>query len=210
MKEQKQQERAIRTRELILNAAAEVFDQYGFAGASITKILDRAGVTPGAMYFHFKSKQGLAQAVMNTQPQTIVPLLESEGLQRLVDITMIWAHLLQVDPMLRAGVRLTTEQASFGVHDATPYQDWAQIMADCLQVALERGELQAGVEPAEVAEFVVAACTGMQLYAEVVSGRADLPQRAVRMWRILLPGIAVPAIVMRTEVNPARGIKPGP
>jgi hypothetical protein len=142
---------------------------------------------------------------MNAQPRSIIPWLESEGLQRLVDITMVWAYQLQVDPLLRAGVRLTGEQGSFGLKDTTPYREWSQIMTECLEAARERGELQAGVEPAELAEFVVEACTGMQTYSAVASeARADLSDRAVRMWRLLLPGVAVPAVVARTEVNPDR------
>ncbi|MER7195892.1 TetR family transcriptional regulator [Streptomyces flaveolus] len=42
------QERATRTRELILRAAAEVFDESGYSGAGISKIMNRAGVTQGA------------------------------------------------------------------------------------------------------------------------------------------------------------------
>jgi AcrR family transcriptional regulator len=201
---QPKQERAIQTREAIIRAAAEMFDEYGFAGASISRILQRAGVTAGALYFLFGSKEGLAKAVMNAQPDTIVPLLQSQGLQRLVDITLIWARQLQADPLLRAGVRLTGEQDSFGLRDSSPYQEWSQIMEDCLRVAQEKGELQAGVEPWELAELVVEACTGMQMYAAAKSGRADLPDRVVRMWRLLLPGVAVPAVISRTGLDPAR------
>ncbi|WP_030222225.1 ScbR family autoregulator-binding transcription factor [Streptomyces bikiniensis] len=198
------QERAVQTREAILRAAAETFDELGYAGASVNLILKRAGLTTGALYFHFDSKEGLARAVMNAQPDTIVPGLRSEGLQRLVDITLSWSHLLQVDPLLRAGVRLTGEQASFGTSDATPYQAWAGIMADCLRAAQDRGELQAGVSPEELGEFVTEACTGMQMFSAVASGRKDLTDRTIRMWRLLLPGVAVPAIVSRTEVSHER------
>ncbi|MFF4120608.1 ScbR family autoregulator-binding transcription factor [Streptomyces sp. NPDC001714] len=198
------QERAVQTRESLLLAAAEVFDEFGYSGASISRILKRAGLTAGALYFHFQSKEDLARAVMNSQPETIVPLLDSRGLQRLVDITLNWARRLQEDPLLRAGVRLTNEQASFGLQDATPYREWAGIMADCLRDAHERGELQAGVEPDEVGEFVVEACTGMQMFSAVASGRTDLMERVTRMWRLLLPGIAVPSIVARTEIGPDR------
>lgn len=198
------QERAVQTRETLLQAAAEVFDEYGYAGASINRILKRAGLTAGALYFHFESKEGLARAVMKSQPDTIVPWLESKGLQRLVDITLVWAQQLQLDPLLRAGVRLTNEQTSFGVRDASPYDEWAGIMAECLHDAHARGELQAGVDPDEVGEFVVEACTGMQMYSAVASGRADLMERVTRMWRLMLPGIAVPAIVARIEVGADR------
>jgi AcrR family transcriptional regulator len=202
------QERAVQTRESLLRAAAEVFDEFGYSGASINRILKRAGLTAGALYFHFDSKEDLARAVMNSQPETIVPWLDSRGLQRLVDLTLNWARRLQVDPLLRAGVRLTNEQTSFGLQDASPYQQWVEIMAECLRDAHERGELQAGVEPGEVAAFVVEACTGMQMFSAVVSGRQDLMERVTRRWRLLLPGIAVPAIVARTELGAERALTP--
>ncbi|WP_335936547.1 ScbR family autoregulator-binding transcription factor [Streptomyces sp. PTD5-9] len=198
------QERAVQTRESILRAAAEVFDEFGFAGASINRILKRAGVTSGAMYHHFESKEALARALMNAQSETIVPWLESTGLQRLVDTTLIWSYQLQTDPMLRAGVRLTGEQATFGMQDPSPYRAWTEIMVDCLAAAAERGELQPGVEPQAVAEFVVESCTGMQTVATVASGRKDLGDRVTRMWHLLLPGIAVPTVIMRTQVGPER------
>ncbi|MEU3861960.1 ScbR family autoregulator-binding transcription factor [Streptomyces sp. NPDC028722] len=203
---QPRQERAIQTRGALILAAAEVFDEYGFAGASISRILKRAGVTAGALYFHFESKEALAKAVMNAQSGTILPYLESQGLQRLVDITLIWARRLQTDPLLRAGVRLTGEQATFGMRDSSPYRAWSQIMEECLLHARDKGELQAGVEPWELAQLIVEACTGMQMYAAAETGRADLSDRVVRMWRLLLPGVAVPAVVARTAVDPARAL----
>ncbi|KUN35662.1 ScbR family autoregulator-binding transcription factor [Streptomyces longwoodensis] len=200
------QERAIHTREQLLKAAAEVFDEFGYAGAGINKILQRAGVTAGALYFHFKDKQNLAQEVMNAQRSTIEPHVPTTGLQRLVDITLIWSHSLQADPLLRAGVRLTAEQAASGLQDATPYTAWARSFQDCLDVARAQGELREHVRSEELAEFVVGACTGMQEYAQVVSRRADLPRRTVGMWRLLLPGIATGPALDRIENSEERAL----
>ncbi|MFJ2739247.1 ScbR family autoregulator-binding transcription factor [Streptomyces sp. NPDC087440] len=200
------QERAEQTRRDLLYAAAEVFDEFGYAGASITRILKRAGVTAGALYFHFGSKEDLAKAVMSSQPETIAPLLATGGLQRLIDLTLVWSWQLQRDPLLRAGVRLTNEQASMaGMANPDPYEKFRSIMTEFLQEAQEHGELQPGIEPVTVAEFVVAACTGMQMYSHVVSNRTDLPERTHQMWNLLLPGIAVPAVITRAETTPARG-----
>ncbi len=203
--ERVQQERAVRTREAILQAAAEVFDEYGFAGASITKIAERAGSTTGALYFHFKSKEGIALAVMRAQPSTIVPRLSSGGLQRLVDITLVWCWRLQRDPLLRAGVRLAVEQGAFGLQDDTSFREWAGIMEECLTEARAAGDLLDSVDAGEVAEFVVGACTGTQLHSQLTSGRTDLPDRVLRMWRYLLPGIATPEALSGIKLDLARG-----
>lgn len=47
------------TRVRLLESAAEVFSEQGYAGASISAIADRAGVTSGAIYRHFESKADL-------------------------------------------------------------------------------------------------------------------------------------------------------
>ncbi|WP_455403035.1 ScbR family autoregulator-binding transcription factor [Streptomyces bambusae] len=184
------QERAVRTRQAIIFAAAEVFDEFGYHGASMREIMKRAGITLGAVYFHFPNKEALAIAVMNSQPETIMPKLTSAGLQRLVDLTLVWSHQLQVDKILRAAVRLAVEQAGFGMRDSDSYEEWRQIMEDCLTEARERGELLESVDTHKIAEFVVGACTGMQLYSDLVARRKDLPRRTVNMWELLIPSIA--------------------
>jgi AcrR family transcriptional regulator len=54
-----QEQRRERTRNLLLDAAEEVFAQRGFEGASLDEIAEVAGYTRGAIYKHFKSKEDL-------------------------------------------------------------------------------------------------------------------------------------------------------
>ncbi|WP_445282577.1 ScbR family autoregulator-binding transcription factor [Streptomyces sp. DSM 118148] len=199
-----QQDRAVKTREAIVRGAAEVFDQYGYNGASVNRIMQRAGVSQGAMYFHFKSKEELARAVMNAQPDTIVPRLDSDGLQRIVDMTFVWAWQIQRDVLLRAGVRLTNEQDGTGMHDASPYVDWSRILETSLTEAQDEGQVNESVDVRQFAELLVSACTGMQMYAKAVSDRQDLPDRVVAMWRILLPGVAPARIAASIDLNVRR------
>lgn len=56
------QDRSVRTRQTILSAAARVFEERGYQMATISEILTAAGVTKGALYFHFPSKEDLARA----------------------------------------------------------------------------------------------------------------------------------------------------
>jgi|SRR5947209_1839932 len=52
-----------RTRVALIEAAAEVFARRGFGAARVEEIAERAGVTTGALYAHFKGKQDLYLAV---------------------------------------------------------------------------------------------------------------------------------------------------
>lgn len=58
-----QGERRAATRAALLAAGRELFTAKGFAAAGREEIVERAGVTRGAMYHHFPSKEALFQAV---------------------------------------------------------------------------------------------------------------------------------------------------
>jgi AcrR family transcriptional regulator len=58
------QARAEKTRSAVLRAGAVVFNREGFAGATTAAIIREAAVTRGAMQFHFRTKEKLAQAVI--------------------------------------------------------------------------------------------------------------------------------------------------
>lgn len=54
-----QSERRAATRGALVAAARELFAEYGFAGVGREEIVERAGVTRGAMYHYFASKEAL-------------------------------------------------------------------------------------------------------------------------------------------------------
>jgi AcrR family transcriptional regulator len=87
-----QAERSSATRAALLGAARRLFAEKGFAGTGREEIVEAAGVTRGALYHHFESKEGLFRAVFEA--------LESEIVARVAD-----AALVSPDPMqqLRLG-----------------------------------------------------------------------------------------------------------
>ncbi|MEU9857312.1 ScbR family autoregulator-binding transcription factor [Streptomyces sp. NPDC047974] len=184
----------MQTRAVILRAAAEVFDEFGFSGASISKIMKRAGVTQGGMYFHFGSKEELAYSVMVSQGEGLDFPKGEDGLQRLIDITLYLAVELRRNPLLRAGVRLAVEQGEFGLRDDVAYQAWVLEFRQQLRFARARGELLPGLDDEDFAWVLVSSFTGAQLFSQVSSERRDLPERVVSLWRYLLPGVAVPEV----------------
>jgi len=59
-----QAERTAATRRALVEAGRELFAARGFAGAGQEEIVERAGVTRGALSHHFGTKQGLFHAVV--------------------------------------------------------------------------------------------------------------------------------------------------
>ncbi|MFF4170140.1 ScbR family autoregulator-binding transcription factor [Streptomyces sp. NPDC001744] len=198
---QPRQTRAILTREKIIRAAAEVFDESGFSGASMNKIMRRAETTMGAMYFHFASKEEIAQTVMSEQASDLTFPEGEDGLQRLFDINLEVAHQMRTNVLFRAGVRLAVEQGDFGMRDAAPYQLWAEMFRGQLEAAERRGELLPGVDTTEFAEILVGAYTGTQLMSNITTGREDLMERIAALWRYLLPSVATPEVIERLDLR---------
>jgi AcrR family transcriptional regulator len=74
-----QAQRSAATRQALLASARQLFTERGFSAAR-EDIVERAGVTRGALYHHFASKEDLFRAV--------VELVEEEMLQRIASAAM--------------------------------------------------------------------------------------------------------------------------
>jgi AcrR family transcriptional regulator len=202
------QDRAERTRNAILDAAAEVFDRRGFAGASLSEILTKAGVTKGALYFHFSSKEELAMALVEEQWKSEVPLvdLEDGSLQTVIDLCHALAHSILTNVRVRASNRLVLE-ANFTRPVPEVYHRWIGVLTKLLERAQEHGDLRKEWDPALVADWVSATFLGIQTQSEVCTGMADLHDRITVQWRIALPGLAPPRRVSRFQ--PSGSVEPG-
>lgn len=81
---------AARTRKKILDAAGEVFSRDGIAKTTLEQIAQQAGITRGAIYWHFKGKQDLLQALFDGQK---LPLERSLAID--IDLDTGWRLLRQ-------------------------------------------------------------------------------------------------------------------
>ncbi|MFK4227983.1 ScbR family autoregulator-binding transcription factor [Streptomyces sp. NPDC019890] len=199
------QERAIRTRRAIVEASAEVFDKRGFDCATITEILQVAGVTKGALYFHFDSKEALALGVLSEQDQKLSVPPQSTKVQELVDTALVHAYRVRTNPLVRAGVRLSLDQRADAVDRSGPWLRWRETTRRLLHAAQERGELLPHVVPGESADVYVGAFSGVQAMSQALSGYEDLEEKIALLQRHLLPAICVPPLLAVIDFSAERG-----
>src|SRR5690242_16936455 len=83
-----QQARSRATRERLLAAAEKVFADKGYEGARITEIAEAAGCSVGAVYFRFKDKDALFQAIAedftHNARQMMPVLMDGQDLEELI------------------------------------------------------------------------------------------------------------------------------
>lgn len=194
----------MRTRQAILEAAAVVFEDRGYDCAKLSDIVRLAKVTKGALYFHFDSKEGLAQAVIEAQAD-MDPAFTSQEFkaQEFVDIGMIFSHRLRHDVLMRGGARLTLEQSGRGLDPAAPYQGWIDLHTALLAQAKERGELLSHVDPAQPARLVVGAFAGLRVMSQTLG--LDLDREASALYTSVMPSLVVSAVAIRLDTAAGRG-----
>ncbi len=73
----KKAEQSALTRSALLKTARELFTEFGYARAATEEIVQRAGVTRGALYYHFRDKAGLFQAVLEEINVEIIQRVEN-------------------------------------------------------------------------------------------------------------------------------------
>ncbi|MFJ9610317.1 TetR family transcriptional regulator [Kitasatospora sp. NPDC101176] len=119
------QERSERTRGRLVEAGAELFDRHGYAGATLGEIAGAAGVTKGALYFHFASKDELARAVFQQAECSLRSACRAlrataSPLQTLIDSGYWLVDALGSDAVVRAAFRLGREGGGWQSGPAAP------------------------------------------------------------------------------------------
>jgi|SRR5579863_781012 len=160
-----------RTRERLLQAAFREVYRSGYQSASLDAILASAGVTKGALYHHFDSKEALGYAVVE---EIIAP-----------DVYGTWVHPLQrsKDPIdaligivqgisvrpedVRGGCQLNNLaqemsplHAGFRKRLETVFHTWQEGVASALQEGQADATVRRDVDPDETARCLIAMVEG--------------------------------------------------
>ena len=64
------------SRDAILNTAIRLFSQKGYEGVGVQEICENANITKPTLYYFFKSKQGLLQAIADSKGAELLQKLE--------------------------------------------------------------------------------------------------------------------------------------
>lgn len=187
------QERAVRTRQALIRAAAEVFAADAYAVASLSAICKRAGVSAGALHFHFAGKDDMAKAVEAEAADCVQQLAQGcrggsgTALQALVHTVLGLLAAADDDPVVRAGFKLSVDPSRKSEADMLRW--WRAFVHDQVQAAQDGGELASGVSADDAASAIVAATIGFEVIA-MVDGQWSSVERVARFWALVLPWLA--------------------
>jgi TetR/AcrR family transcriptional regulator, transcriptional repressor for nem operon len=170
-----------RTRERLLQAASREIYRAGFQSASVDTILAVAGVTKGALYYHFDSKEALGHAVIDEVIATCVRGKWVRPLQNGTDPIDALIGAVQGIPVRPADVRggcqlnnlaqeMSSLDAGFRKRLAIIFDAWREAVASVLREGQAHGSVRCDVEPADAAGLLIAMVEG---YASLAKNAQD-------------------------------------
>ena len=190
--------RAWETRTAILEAAADCFAENGYAETGVAEICHRAGVSRGALYYHFESKQAIFLELVDAQLAELKEALEKSA----CDAVNIPASLRRLSYLLpglirsdytRAGIFLEVwSQASREqtVREALldTYQHFEGIFARLIRRGIDEGTF-APIDPAVGAQALLAMASGTFVRSLLDPEGTDWGKTAEESINILINGL---------------------
>jgi TetR/AcrR family transcriptional repressor of nem operon len=160
-----------RTRERLLQAAFREVYRSGFQSAGLNAILAAAGVTRGALYHHFGSKEALGYAIVeeiiapDNRGQWLHPLEKCEDP---IDALVGAVQELSVKPeavrggcpLLNLAQEMSPLDAGFRQRLATIFRNWQDGVAAALRDGQNHGKVRRDLEPAQAAGLLIAMVEG--------------------------------------------------
>ncbi len=174
------QQRSEETRSKIMESAIQMFASRGFNAASVDDICAEAGISKGAFYHHFESKQALFLALLESWLQQIDGAIDaSKG--RTVPETLLGMirafpfifetagdHLpMYMEFWLQASRDERIRQAAIA-----PYRRYHQYFTSLIQQGVAEGSF-VEVEPEVAARLIVSAAMGLLLQSLLDPRGAD-------------------------------------
>jgi AcrR family transcriptional regulator len=168
------EEKKARTRAQLIDAAATVFARRGFVAASLDEVSEEAGLTKGAVYSNFESKEDLFEAVIDERfdkplQHEVEEIEKIEGTQQ--DRAMAGARLfieaVQQEPelfLLALERRIyVARHPEHGPALVKRYRDQLGTVADLIADQSKKWNLPLPLSPREMAIAVEALSQGMEL-----------------------------------------------
>ncbi len=190
--------RAEETRERILAAAEDCFAHYGYDATGIAEICQKAGVSKGAFFHHFPTKQAVFLELLERWLSKLneqLAVLRAGG-HTVPDAFMQMAGMAkQVFELARGRLLISLEFLSKAARDPqvwqatiTPYRRFRAFFAEMIEAGIAEGTLKP-VDPDTAANAILSLAIGLVLQATMDPEGANWGQVANGSMQMLLRGI---------------------
>lgn len=182
------------TRNHIIQTGANLIEQKGFGATGINAVLTTAGVPKGSFYHYFSSKDDFGLAVIDTHAQEYDTKLDQilndtrrscvDRLRAYFDTglnTMTSCEYTRGCLIGNLGQELAGQNELFRTRLDTVFRGWEKRFERCIEEARESGDVDASINAADVASFLLSGWEGAILRAKVLKSTEPM-ERFIRVF----------------------------
>lgn len=185
--------KAEKTKALIIEKAAPLFNKRGYAGTSLSDLSEATGLTKGSIYGNFDNKDEVAVAVYLYQIERLNQRFhdylapERSMIRKLVKLTDYyrenWKAICDRGgcPMLNAAVEADDNLPALKKHVQQSIRNWATLLARVIEKGIEKSEIRSGVMPVEAAYTIISLLEGGMLLSKIMNDRRHIDQALERI-----------------------------
>ena len=185
------------TRENIIRQAAALFNQQGFAGASMSDIMQATGLQKGGIYRHFESKEALALEAFDYAVQQMAGRFTAalEGRENAVDrlhaVVAVFARLHDDPPvpggcpMLNTAIESDDGNPALRARARTAMDGLRTLVRQAVRKGIPRNEVRADVDGDELATLMISTLEGGVALSRLYGDGVHLRRAADAMRRYL-------------------------
>lgn len=177
-----QKQRSDETRLKLLNAFRASFLERGYAATTVKHVLDQTGLSKGALYHHFTSKEEIIEALFEHESRSTIDRVmkrvdpEASPLSRLRSACLDWTREVRAPDISK--IIFEIGPAALGARKAKEIEDRNSLdrIEALLAEAIAAGELSAA-DPKLIAAFLNALVAEAGLY-DLRTGQDSVPTLA--------------------------------
>lgn len=162
--------KSVRTRKMIIEKSAPLFNRNGFSGTSMSDILKATGLTKGGVYGNFSGKEELALQAFEWNKSKLFDALHDrvskkrDALEKLR--TFFKAHGLVIlefpggCPILNAAIDSDSTYPELKARVREAMEVWVDYLQRVIRIGMQKGEVRQGVDAERIARNLVSMLEG--------------------------------------------------
>jgi TetR/AcrR family transcriptional regulator, transcriptional repressor for nem operon len=168
-----------RTRQRIVERAAPVFNQRGYAGASMRDLVEATGLEKGGIYNHFGSKEALAVAALDHAVELMTARFAEARTPGAAAADLLIANVRAFAegarnpiiaggcPIMNTAIEADDTNPELREHARRAMTDWHRLIGSMVKHGVAANELIADVNPYALATLITSSLEGALMLSQL-------------------------------------------
>ncbi|MBP0628206.1 TetR/AcrR family transcriptional regulator [Cupriavidus sp. AcVe19-6a] len=175
--------KAERTRQLIVEKTAPIFNTKGYAGTSLADMTEATGLTKGSVYGNFANKEEVALAAFDHNWKQVLSAVRDEmaskgtSKEKLLALTGVYGNLPECFPkggcpLLNTAVEADDTHPALREKAMAAFRGWKANLVSVIKAGITAREFRKDVDPEETAVTLIALIEGAIMISRLTGNAA--------------------------------------